>query len=436
MTEKITKLSADDARKFFLDAECYSTIDFPKYFDFQELLDRLSSEIGTNKLTSSDIKKIKKVHDVNFIFYQNKDGNLSWRKFQLINPILYIYLVNVITDNSNWQEIQKCFDTFQKDSHIECCSIPYRTNDKSSTTANAVVNWWKKIELRSIELSLKYNWLAVTDLTDCYGALYTHTISWAILMDIEKGKNQRGGHFHNEIDDIIQSMNYGQTNGIPQGSILMDFIAEILLGFSDYLLLGRIKGEGITNYKILRYRDDYRIFTTSKEDSVKILRLLSEVSAQLNFKLNNQKTFISQDLITDSIKPDKLFWNAEKQKESSLQKHLLLIHHLADEHSNSGSLKRALTEFIDRITPLKMAHTDNLHILIAILADIAAKNSNVYAQVVVAIGKILSYVNGATKKQQIFDDVISKFSTIPNSSFLSIWLQRLAIKSDLQFTSD
>ena len=40
----------------------------------------------------------------------------------------------------------------------------------------------------------------------------------------------------NRIDTMIQSMSYGQTNGIPQGSILMDFIAEMVLGYSDLLL--------------------------------------------------------------------------------------------------------------------------------------------------------------------------------------------------------
>jgi hypothetical protein len=31
----------------------------------------------------------------------------------------------------------------------------------------------------------------------------------------------------NIIDTAMQGMNYGQTNGIPQGSVLMDFIAEM-----------------------------------------------------------------------------------------------------------------------------------------------------------------------------------------------------------------
>ena len=40
-------------------------------------------------------------------------------------------------------------------------------------------------------------------------------------------------------------MRYGQTNGIPQGSVLMDFISEMVLGYIDKLL-----EEKISNIKI------------------------------------------------------------------------------------------------------------------------------------------------------------------------------------------
>ena len=36
-------------------------------------------------------------------------------------------------------------------------------------------------------------------------------------------------------------MSYRQTNGIPQGSVLMDFIAEIVLGYADYLFSIKMK---------------------------------------------------------------------------------------------------------------------------------------------------------------------------------------------------
>ena len=55
-------------------------------------------------------------------------------------------------------------------------------------------------------------------------------------------------------------MSYGQTNGIPQGSALMDFVAELVLCYIDSLLSEQIEGIEKSEYKIIRYRDDYRIF--------------------------------------------------------------------------------------------------------------------------------------------------------------------------------
>ncbi len=56
MAEKITELSAEDARKYFLDAKCYSTIDLPKYFDFQPLLDTLSFIMKDKTLEDISLK--------------------------------------------------------------------------------------------------------------------------------------------------------------------------------------------------------------------------------------------------------------------------------------------------------------------------------------------------------------------------------------------
>ena len=69
------------------------------------------------------------------------------------------------------------------------------------------------------------------------------------------------------IDKTIQHMQNGQTNGIPQGSVLMDFIAEIILGYADSELTQKLNAKGINDYFIIRYRDDYRVFTNSKEDN-------------------------------------------------------------------------------------------------------------------------------------------------------------------------
>ena len=72
----------------------------------------------------------------------------------------------------------------------------------------------------------------------------------------------------------MQGMQYGQTNGIPQGSVLFDFIAEMVLGYADSQVSEVLASNDITDYKILRYRDDYRIFCNRKDELEKIAFVL------------------------------------------------------------------------------------------------------------------------------------------------------------------
>ena len=174
-----------------------------------------------------------------------------------------------------------------------------------------------------------------TDITDCYGSIYTHSISWAIHGKKESQENSHKGGpklLGDDIDTYIRNMSCGQTNGIPQGSVLMDFIAEMVLGYADKQLIEQIeeynskccKDQCINDYKILRYRDDYRIFGNSQEVLVKIAKILTGVLQELNFRINTQKTFITTNIIKDSIKADKYYWNEMKQEADNLQKYLFL----------------------------------------------------------------------------------------------------------------
>lgn len=107
-----------------------------------------------------------------------------------------------------------------------------------------ILTWWQMIEQRSIVLALDYNYVLHTDIVDCYGSIYTHSIPWAIHSKTEakKKENRNNKSFVGVmIDTHLQDMNYGQTNGIPQGSSLMNFIAEIVLGYVDSLLAKRLK---------------------------------------------------------------------------------------------------------------------------------------------------------------------------------------------------
>ena len=131
------------------------------------------------------------------------------------------------------------------------------------------------------------------------------------------------------------------------------------------------------------------------------MRSLTDVLQKLNFKLNTHKTFISDNIIRDAIKPDKYYWNEIKQKESNLQKQLLIIHSLAQKFPNSGSVVKALDDFYQSLHSLKVYKETKIKILISILVDIAYRNPRVYSVTTAAIGKLLTLETDLKEKQSI-----------------------------------
>ena len=279
MSKNVLDLTNEEAKKFFLSEERYFTFDLPKYFTFNKILEKLSKKLDSKKLSEfySDnkngnqqrIEEIKKnnpsfFEDINYKLFNNKNGEYSWRLFQLIHPALYVSLVHDITKEENWKII---LGKFKEKSIIECVSIPVVKSEKQKTEkVEQILTWWEKVEQKSISLSLDYNYIFHTDIVDCYGAIYTHSISWALhTKEIAKKKRNNKKMIGNIIDRHLKDMANGQTNGIPQGSILMDFIAEIVLKYSDLELSKKLEALEDKDFKIIRYRDDYRIFVNNPE---------------------------------------------------------------------------------------------------------------------------------------------------------------------------
>lgn len=438
MKQSVLQLSNEEARRYFLRASRYCTIPLPGYFDFQPLLNALDATIGHQKL--SEIEKTMKhpgdEEKANYTFLTNKDGNFAWRPLVIINPAIYVCLVNRITERANWKLLQNRFKQFQNDERITCYSIPLAVDESESqlseNTAASINNWWEQIEQQSIELALQYSTVLMTDISECYSSIYTHSIGWAIHGKVKARAEMR---IQNTtligciIDRLIQQMCYRQTNGIPQGSVLMDFIAEMVLGYADMELAKSKELEHI-EFRILRYRDDYRIFANSELDAVKVAKVLSEVLSDLNLKLNPQKTFVSSKIIHDVIKPDKLYWNEAKHGEKTLQKHLLLIHSLAEKYPNSGTLSTAMAKFMERLYPLRTLEEDSSRVLVSILVDIAYNNPRVYSAVVVCVGKILSIETNGEEVDKIYDLIEKKFEKKTNIGYWKVWFQRLTIKNN------
>lgn len=437
-TKSLLEMTSNEARNFLLKSSSFFSVSLPQYFSFEKILNDVESTLGANDLSLfyKPGAKPAEFDSVNYVLYDNKDGKYSWRRLQIIHPAIYVDLVNKITNPSNWKVITDRFKIIQKNDQIKCISIPKESITNKNDLAETILDWWKQIEQESLKKSLDYKMIMVTDITDCYGSIYTHSISWALHTKPVAKKNRKPTLLGNTIDCSIQSMQNGQTNGIPQGSVLMDFIAELVLGYADEILTERLSSNKIEDYFILRYRDDYRIFANDSNTLGRIAKHLSDVLLSLNFRINSAKTFSSSEIIKNSIKPDKLEWNKSKQfiepeftddKTCIHQKQLLLIHSFSNEHSNSGSITRALAKYYETIKGFKNAPKDTEQ-CIAIILDIAVNNPKCFSICFAIIGKLLSLLKNKSVAVEISKKIFKKVNELPNSNYAEIWLYRALFK--------
>lgn len=489
--KNILDLNNTEAKEFLLKEESYINVDLPPYIKFEKLLFEFDKLLKAKK-NINNLKKVvpredkpdknrklepKEFDNVNYKLFHNKNGKYDWRPFELIHPLLYVNLVNTITEESNWNAILCRFKYIDFISNVDCMSLPMVSDNKKSDKANQILDWWKNIEQKSIEFGLEFSHIYHTDISDCYGSIYTHSIPWA-LHSKSIAKQKMGNLIGDKIDTQIQAMSYGQTNGIPQGSVLMDFIAEIVLKYADLLLTERLNDKAIDSkeYKILRYRDDYRIFVNNLSIAEEIVKNLTEVLIGLGLKLNSSKTASFDNVIANSIKSDKLNWLSIKDDNISLQKRLLVIHKYSLEHKNNSILCEELQNifnlihkkttvnhkkyvkslkyssekvhlrFIERMNHAKnfdylledkkkrFKENENIVVLLSIIVDIAFLNPKSYAISSAIISQLIEYIE-EDKRRDLIKKMVKKFSSIPNTGHMQIWLQRAIRQLQEDFTT-
>lgn len=467
----ILDMSAEEARGFFLKTESYFSHPMPAYFDFAKVLKKVDDVMSSTTTHLNNEKKPADCPDINYSLFINKDGKYGWREMKLLHPVVYVKLVHEITEPDAWTELLcrfKDFKDLESDSNpigtITCASIPREASGRNKNSYDSeadltakhlnfadqrsqILTWWSEVEQKSIELSLDYDFMFTTDISNCYGSIYTHSIPWA-LHGKDKAKKYRRCKklLGNRIDTAIQAMQHRQTNGIPVGSVLMDFIAELVLGYVDELLANRISNyfnnppnhcspkpisssNAAPKYQIIRYRDDYRIFTNDRLFGEEILRLLNEQLQELGMQMHPMKTSTTGEIIRDAVKADKRAWLCRKQTGRNFQEKLLIIHDHALQYPQSGQLQRALQGVYHEIRVKEKLSVREIKIVLSILTDIAYRNPNIHRDYVgiysVLLDKLFVLHGDEVYKQvSLIRSIMRKFRTIPNTEYMEIWLQR------------
>lgn len=479
MTKNVLSLNSKQALNFFLKSEQYHNFELPEYFEFNEVL-KYVQQIIKNKSFSSCLNDINPddIENININILLNKDGYYAIRPIILANPYLYYFLARELCNESGWKSVKKCFKAFNVP-HITSCALPIIPQKQEAFHMSATIfNWWECMEQRSIELSLEYRYMFVTDISNCYGSINPQSIEWALNCRNTKYDNNDNSQLAQNIQTYLRALQHGHNIGIPQGSSLFDFISEIVLGYSDLLLHEALQGikdnykkrnKLFTDYEIIRYRDDYRVFCNDKNTLEIISFTLQSVLEKLNFRMNSSKTKISDSIVTDSIKPDKLFYiyntpifNKKGVDFDGIQKHLLYILMFSRNYPNSGQLFNMLSDLDKRIkdkieskekkvedVPIDIDNEpknifqklpiygkksdkiyENIRVLSAIATQIALENVKVSHYALRIISRLVDSLTDMKEKKDIINKVYQKLCGRPNSDYEQIWLQNITYTQD------
>ncbi|CAN7496622.1 RNA-directed DNA polymerase [Pararhizobium sp. LjRoot238] len=418
-------LTPDEARKHLLKGSSYFSGDFPDYLNFEPILNGVEAVLKGGNFSAFKSENPANLPDVNYSLISNKDGRFAWRPLELIHPAIYVSLVNLICEPGNWQHIVSKFKEFEQ-GVVECCSAPVLSVDEQSDNATQISSWWQRVEQRSIVHSLEFSHIMHTDVADCYGSLYTHSICWALHgLEIAKKEKGKGTVLGNKIDNHVQAGRYGQTNGIPQGSSLMDFLAELVLGYVDQQISLVLTKSA--DFKILRYRDDFRIFANSDEKCEQILKVVSDKLRSVGMKLNVGKTVSNTNVVAGSVKEDKLagieLQDLGTANAATIQKQLLRLHAFGRRFPNSGALRKLVGGLHKKVAGQKLNPGD-LDVQVAIATDIAMVSPSTFPAIAGILSNLISLAPKA-EKEILWAGVHRKMARVPHNGYLEIWLQRV-----------
>lgn len=142
----------------------------------------------------------------------------------------------------------------------------------------------------------KFKHLVKFDLQSCFDSIYTHTISWATAGGADKVKVLPGYHgtwVGDAFDNLMQSVNARETNGIVIGPEFSRIFAEIILQYIDQKVEQELWEVGLrqkSTYECYRYVDDYFLFYNDEKDRNLFMESLTKWLKEFKLQISPSKT--------------------------------------------------------------------------------------------------------------------------------------------------
>lgn len=212
------------------------------------------------------------------------------RPTSIVNPIPYYFIAKEIS--SSWKDIQKHY----KKSMLSLSKPTILGSDRA-------INLRKFGELHEEKIikSSGYRYALITDITQFFPAIYTHTIPWALHGKSEAKNHRRDKtYLGNKLDKCSMAMQEWQTMGLPIGPDTSHILAEII-GVGIDLKIKEYLGCWPPGY---RYVDDfYLFFSTRNEAEAALSKIIKSINFfELHVNANKTKIIKIKQIIDDSWK--------------------------------------------------------------------------------------------------------------------------------------
>lgn len=230
-------------------------------------------EVAQKLLTSTlGLRRAREGFD--FVQYRSTRYNNISRSLGLIHPFAMAKIVQVLTDN--YAEVvtglQSPESAIKVDAHHDGRMLIMNYGNQEDKERHALhADFGKRYRVH-------------TDIANCFGSVYTHSLEWAI-QGFEAAKanlGQQSTHWSTKLDKALQFAKRKETIGIPVGPGVSSVAVELILSKVDEQLRQK--------YSFVRYVDDYTASCATEEQANDFILDLSKSLASYRFALNLSKT--------------------------------------------------------------------------------------------------------------------------------------------------
>lgn len=298
-----------------------SDIFYHKMFNFDDLLKHFPS---LSELVSSSEEAGDSWTEP--VYFNLPKTELLRRQYKMPNLYSYLRLSEYLVTNK-----QKFIDVFLANKQSTSKYFDYK---------ELIFARKKEIELQLLYGGRKRLY---TDLANFFPTLYTHSIPWMIIgkWESKKSFSSNRSSFENRLDKLIQVSQFGETHGLPTGSMISRIIAELYMCYFD---------KKMADYGFLysRYVDDF-IFSFNKEEQQHdFLEKFNLICREHNLNINSEKTTVLSfpfEKVTDKTEVfnylDKynFYSETDNKKRKEILKNYIDYCISMESRGNKGSLK-------------------------------------------------------------------------------------------------